>query len=76
MKVEFETRRGCHTNLCGRAKFLLPIIQVEGKVCYRVDEGDSFDFWCPIHEHLYIFKGKILTCFLLFGIGSVRPKFF
>jgi hypothetical protein len=76
IKVEFETRRGCQANLCGRAKFLLPILQVDGKVCYRVDEGDSFDFWCLIHEHLYIFKGKVLTCSLLFGIGSVGPKFF
>jgi hypothetical protein len=44
IKVEFETRRGCQTNLYGRAKFVLPIVQVEGKVYYRVDEGDGFDF--------------------------------
>lgn len=44
IKVEFENRPSCRTNLYGRANFFLPIVQVEGKVCYQVDEGDGFDF--------------------------------
>jgi hypothetical protein len=44
IKIEFETRRGCQTNLYGRAKFILSIVQIEGQVCYRVGGGNGFDF--------------------------------
>ena len=44
IKVELETRRGCQTDLYGRIKFVCSVVQVEGKVCYRDDPDDGFDF--------------------------------